>query len=237
MVRQIAIVEDQDEEANRLAAYFEQYSQGKQDTFQITRFETGDRFIARYQPVYDIVFMDIMMPGTNGMETAQALRKMDSHVTLIFVTNMAQFAVKGYEVEAFDFVVKPVTYQNFVMKIDRVLEKLKNEQTDSYILLNLTEGKRRVPPSQIKYVEVVGHKLIYHTTEEDYAVYGSMKAAEEQLNPKVFCRCNNCYLVNLNYVSAVGNTSATVGDEELQISRARKNAFVAQLNEFLGGNF
>ena len=237
MVYQIAIVEDQDEEARRLTAYFDRFSQGKEDVFQITRFETGDRFIARYQPVYDIVFMDIMMPGTNGMNTAQVLRKLDKNVTLIFVTNMAQFAVKGYEVEAFDFVVKPVTYQNFAMKLERVLGKLKNEPRDSFILLNLPEGKKRVPPMQIKYVEVDGHKVIYHTTEGDFAVYGSMKAAEEQLSPKVFARCNNCYLVNLNYVSAVSGVSATVGDEELQISRARKNAFVTQLNEFLGGNF
>ena len=236
MVHQIAIVEDQDEEVRRLSAYFDRYGREKKEEFQITRFETGDRFIVRYQPVYDIVFMDIMMPGSNGMETAQALRKLDSRVTLVFVTNMAQFAVHGYEVEAFDFVVKPVTYQNFVMKIDRVLEKLRNEPRDSFILLNLPEGKKRIQPSQIRYVEVAGHKVIYHTTEGDFTVYGSMKAVEEQLNPRVFSRCNNCYLVNLHFVSAVSGSSATVGDEELQISRARKNAFVAQLNEFLGGN-
>ena len=236
MLRRIAIVEDQTDEAERLISYFERYSKGKQDTFQITRFETGNQFITRYQPIYDAVFMDIMMPGTNGMDIAQELRKLDSNVILVFVTNMAQFAVRGYEVEAFDFVVKPITYQNFVMKIQRVLRKIKNEQRGSYLLLSLPEGKKRILPAQIRYVEVAGHKVLYHTTEGDYTIYGTMKAAEEQLNPKVFCRCNNCYLVNLNFVSAISGFSARIGEETLQISRARKSAFITQLNEFLGGN-
>ena len=237
MVRRIAIVEDQEEEAARLAAYLDRYSKEKSCTFLISRFESGDSFLSRYQPIYDVVLMDIMMPGTNGLDAARELRKVDSDVTLIFVTNMARFAIRGYEVEAFDFVVKPVTYQSFMMKMDRVLAKLKNEQRETHILLSLPEGKKRLSPAQIKYLEVNGHKVIYHTTQGNFPVYSSMKSAQEQLNPQVFCRCNNCYLVNLNFVSAINGLSVTVDNEVLQISRARKNAFISQLNEFLGGNF
>ena len=237
MVRRIAIVEDQDEEVERLSAYFDRYSKENDCSFLITRFESGDSFLARYQPFYDVVFMDIMMPGINGLETARELRKVDANVTLVFVTNMARFAIRGYEVEAFDFVVKPVTYQSFVIKLNRILVKLQNEQRDTYILLNLADGKKRISPARIKYLEVNGHKVIYHTTEGNYPVYGSMKSAEEQLNPSVFSRCNNRYLVNLNYVSAINGLSVEVDGETLQISRSRKNAFIKQLNEFLGGNF
>lgn len=237
MVHQIAIVEDQNEEAERLSAFFERYGREQGCTFLITRFENGDQFLARYQPIYDIVFMDIMMPGINGLDAARELRKTDVNVALIFVTNMARFAIRGYEVEAFDFVVKPVTYQHFVIKLSRVLAKLNNEQRGTFIFLNLPEGKKRLAPAQIRYVEVSGHKLTYHTAEGDYVVYASMKSAEEQLNPQVFCRCNNCYLVNLNYVTAIDGLWVTLGETSLQISRSRKNAFVRQLNDFLGGNF
>ena len=237
MVYNIAVIEDQDEDAGRLNTFFTRYGQEKNVQFQISRFQTGDSFIMRYQPIYDIVLMDIMMPGSNGLAAAQELRKIDNNVTLVFVTNMAQFAVRGYEVEAFDFVVKPVVYPNFAMKMDRVLKKIQNEQRDTFVVLNMPDSKKRIPPSQICYVEVSGHKVLYHTTEGDYMVYGSMKSAEEKLNPKLFSRCNNCYLVNLNFVSAVNNTTVTVHGEELQISRARKAAFIDRLNEFLGGNF
>lgn len=174
MLRRIAIVEDQTDEAERLISYFERYSKGKQDTFQITRFETGNQFITRYQPIYDAVFMDIMMPGTNGMDIAQELRKLDSNVILVFVTNMAQFAVRGYEVEAFDFVVKPITYQNFVMKIQRVLRKIKNEQRGSYLLLSLPEGKKGFCPLKsamwrwldIRYF-IIPQRRLYHLWNDE----------------------------------------------------------------------
>ena len=237
MLYHIALVEDQDAEAKRIETYLERFRHIDENEFQLTRFSDGDSFIARYQPVYDLVLMDILMPGTNGMDTAQALRRLDRNMTLVFVTNMAQFAVKGYEVEAFEFLVKPVSYDNFEMKMRRVLRKLANEQRDSFILLNLSEGKKRISPSQIQYVEVAGHKLIYHTTEGSYTVYGTLKSAEEQLNPKVFSRCNHCYLVNLNFVSAVNGMETTVAGQTLQVSRSRKSGFMAQLNEFLGGNF
>ena len=86
-------------------------------------------------------------------------------------------------------------------------------------------------------MEVAGHRLIYHTADGDYEVYGSMKAAEEQLSSKTFSRCNQCFLVNLNYVTGVSGTNALLGEETLQISRSRKAAFMEQLNDFLGGNF
>ena len=236
MMIQIAIVEDREDEARRLTAFFQKYGNDRDISFQITHFNTADSFIARYAPVYDVVLMDIMMPGTNGMDSAQILRRLDKNVTLVFVTNMAQFAVRGYEVEAFDFIVKPVAWQSFEVKVDRIMAKLRNEQRKESILLNLAEGKKRISPSHIIYVEVVAHKLIYHTTEGNYTVYGSMKAAQDELNDQVFARCNNCYLINLNYVTALDSTSVTVFGEKLQVSRSRKKALMEQLNNFLGGN-
>ena len=124
----IAIIEDQPEEVKRLKTYFARYTTQHEVTFSISCFDNAETFLACYRPVYDIVLMDIMLPGSNGMDAAVKLRQIDKMVTLIFVTNMAQFAVKGYEVDAFDFVVKPVTYPHFTMKLQRALNKLSNQQ-------------------------------------------------------------------------------------------------------------
>lgn len=236
MVRQVAIVEDRPDEAALLQSYFSKYSEDAEDSFHIVCFSRADTFINSYQPVYDMIFMDIMMPGMNGLDAAKKLREKDRNVVLVFVTNMAQFAVRGYEVEAFDFIVKPVTYRKFTIKMARILVRVRNEQRDTTIQLNLSKDKKWLAPSQIRYVEVVMHKLVFHTTEGEYSVYGSMKSAEEQLNPAVFSRCNRCYLVNLNYVTGIRGMSVIMGKEELQMSRSRKKPFVEQLNVFLGEN-
>lgn len=235
MNRNIAIVEDQKTEVDKMKAYFARYGKQYGLEFSLAHFDNAEAFLTRYRPVYDIVFMDIMLPGMNGMDAAIKWRELDQSATLIFVTNMAQFAVKGYEVDAFDFIVKPVTYPHFSMKLQRALQKLENQQ-DSQVTLTLPNRMLRIPVSQIKYVEVAGHNLTYHTTLGTFDVYGSLKNAESDLNTNIFVRCNSCYLVNLNFVQGVDGYDLTVGDETIQISRAKRKDFILQLNNYLGRN-
>lgn len=236
MLISVAIVEDVPETIEQFRKFFRRLSDEQPDyTFRLSSFGTADAFLAAYQPVYDLVMMDIEMPGTNGMDASYQLRKMDTSVALMFVTNMAQFAVKGYEVDAFDFVVKPVTYPNFKMKMQRILLKLSRRATKS-ILLNLPEGARRILPSEIVYIEVSGHDVVYHTYHGTYNVYGTLKAVEASLDARQFVRCNNCYLVNLNCVVGVQEDEVVLKDTRLRISRARKKGFMQDLNNYLGGS-
>ena len=101
----VAIVEDDQDERTRIRECLSYYAGSEGLNFDVAEFSTGNAFIGNYRPQYDIVFMDIEMPGMDGMETAEAMRKMDLSVLLIFVTNMAQYAISGYSVEALDFVV------------------------------------------------------------------------------------------------------------------------------------
>lgn len=236
MLIHVAIVEDVSETVEQFRKFFRRLSEEQPEyTFCLSSFCTADAFLAAYQPMYDLIMMDIEMPGTNGMDASYQLRKMDASVALMFVTNMAQFAVKGYEVDAFDFVVKPVTYPNFKMKMQRILLKLSRRATKS-ILLNLPEGARRILPSEILYIEVSGHDVVYHTCHGTYTAYGTLKAVEASLDARQFVRCNNCYLVNLNYVVGVQEDDVVLKDARLRISRARKKGFMQDLNNYLGGS-
>ena len=235
MTYSVAIVEDMRETADKLRAYFERFGKERSLQFNISAFESAEGLLSRYRPVYDMVLMDIQLPGMNGMDAAFRLRALDATVTLIFVTNMAQFAVKGYEVDAFDFVVKPVAYPMFALKLQRALNKLGN-QADQSFMLTLENRAVRIASSQIRYIEVCAHRLIYHTTEGDYNVRGSLKTVEAKLNPQVFARCNSCYLVNLAHVQSVDGYTAVVDGEALQISRSRRKSFVEQLGQYLGGS-
>ena len=99
----VAIVEDESKAREALKACLAYVAERNQTEIQITEFVSGTAFLGGYQPIYDIVLMDIEMPGMNGMETAKALRKMDAAVILIFVTNLTQYAIMGYEVDALSY--------------------------------------------------------------------------------------------------------------------------------------
>lgn len=230
----VAVVEDRQDELETLRSHFARYTAEKEIQFHLTCYGGGEEFLSKYRPVYDMVLLDIGLPGLNGMEVAARLREMDQSVMLIFVTNMAQFAVRGYEVDAFDFLVKPVGYANFAMKLQRALNRL-NTRRQTEIVINTPDGLVRIPSSQVKYIEISGHKIVYQTTHGPLNAYGNLKEIEAALDGKIFVRCNSCYLVNLSFVSAVHGFTAVVGGDELQISRPKRKAFIQALNDFLGG--
>lgn len=230
----IAIVEDEPAEAELLRSYAQRYTAEHGDVFEIRHFPDGVSFLSSYQRIYDLVLMDIDLPKINGMEAAAQLRLLDQAVALIFVTSLARYAVKGYEVDAMDFLVKPVSYTNFSLKLQRAINR-RRSSLGSDILINLPDGVYRINCSRVKYVEVINHSLVYHTTEGDFTCYGKLKDAQRLLDPKQFILCNRCYLVNLAFVRAVRGYVLAVDQDELQISRPKKASVLEALNNYLGG--
>jgi DNA-binding LytR/AlgR family response regulator len=202
--------------------------------FDIVEFGSGEEFLGGYQPVYDIVLMDIELPGINGMETAKALRRLDSFVLLVFVTNMVQYAVSGYEVDALNYILKPVNRFDFALKMNKAISRTA-KRTEKSVQIRAGKDLYMLPVAAIRYLEVDGHYIVYHTTEGDYSEYITLKEAEKKLNKPYFVRCNRCYLVNLKYVSAVRDDVVQVGRDELLISRPQKKAFLNALAVFIGG--
>lgn len=233
-MKTIAIVEDDESEylsIRNLLDKFAEESRGKYK-FECMLFRDAVSFLQNYKPVYDIIFMDIGLPGMNGFDAAKKLREIDHAVLLIFVTNMSQFAVFGYEVGAFDFVVKPVRYGALRLKLLRALQNLET-RCDKKLSVLSPEGMRVISVSTVKYVEVMNHDLVYHTTYGDVKSYGSLKKVEAMLPPKEFARCNSCYLVNLKFVMGVKNYTAIVAGEEIAISHAKKKDFLNAIAEYL----
>lgn len=234
MRRVIAIVEDDPAEADVLKSHFGRYAPNSREEFDIRWFQNGDAFLANYQPIYDLVMMDIDLPGLNGMATAERLRRVDQSVTLVFVTNLARYAAKGYAVDAIDFLLKPVSYTSFTVTIQRALLRCRhNHQPD--LLINLPDGVYRIAASRIKYIEVTNHTLVYHTTEGILSSSGNLKDVEERLPAGQFIRCNRCYLVNLAFVRAVRGYQLVLDMDVLQISRPKRTAVLEALNNYLGG--
>lgn len=229
----VAIVEDERESAELLRGYLEQAGKELGEHFTADLFADGMDFISDYRGKYDLVLMDIEMPHLNGIAAAKKLRKLDERVTILFVTNMAQYAIKGYEVDALDFLIKPVTYYNFVAKLQKAVKQIGTRAHKRIFLLS--EGEVRcVPVQDIRYVEVREHFLTYHLRGEDIVVRGQMDKAEAELAGYHFYRCYKCYLVNLDYVTSIGQNTVRVGNDVINVSRTCKKDFMQTLADYWG---
>lgn len=231
-----AIVEDDEKFAETLKTYLIKYGSENGLQFSTAHFNNAMAFLNDYKPDYDLIFMDIKMPYLNGMDAARQLRKADKDVTLVFVTSMSQFALSGYEVDATDFIVKPVSYYDFALKMSRVAKKLARDESREQLIVSIDGSLVKLQPADVLYVETGGHRVIYHTKEgEAFEQYSSLTAVENRLKGLNFKRCNSCYLVNLRYVRSVKGHVVNVGGVALQISQPRRKDFVKALMEYAGG--
>lgn len=235
MMISVALIEDDDAIAEELVGHLKRYAEESKGavTVNTVRFSDAISFIENYKPRYDLVLMDIMLPEMDGLTASRKLREFDPNVLLIFVTNMSQFAVKGYEVSAFDFIVKPVRYGDLSLKLDRVVERL-SVAAEKKVRIYSQGAEHMMPISDIKYVEVTGHKLLWHTAHGDFAMCGNLGKLENELPKSVFVRINSCYIINMKYVTLVKAQTVTVGGEELQISQSRKKKFLGAMAEYIG---
>ncbi len=231
----IAIVEDEGISRDLLIQYLHRYEKEHSLTFMLHTFPDGLHFLETYQCDCSIVFMDIEMPFLSGMETARRLRAMDAAVCLVFVTNLAQYAVEGYMVQAAGYLLKPVAYYQFSVMLEKLMLTLDRRER-SELLLPVSGGMERVDAAAVLYVEVRNHWLYYHLLSgEPKVVRGTIGDAERQLAPLGFARCSQSYLVNLEYVERVRTDTVLVGGEALTISRTRRKPFLTQLTDYLGG--
>ncbi|HAE44410.1 MAG TPA: DNA-binding response regulator [Lachnospiraceae bacterium] len=234
MIR-IAIVEDEDIYAEQLSEFVKQYAMEKNTIIRAVRFHDGDEIVHGYSGDFDIILMDIQMRFMDGMSAAEEIRKVDRDVIIMFITNRVDYAIRGYEVDALDYIVKPVSYFSFERKLERAIGRIPTEK-NSTITLNYSQGIRKIRVDDILYAESEGHNLVYHTTKGDYRIRTKMSSAEEELAPLGFFRSNKGYLVNMKHVEGVQDGCCLIGGQKLLISRARKAEFMMAMSEYIGSS-
>jgi len=237
MIR-VAEVEDDEKDYENYIACLNKYKEENEGVeVDTTWFKTSEQFLSTFtKNKFDIIFMDINLGESNGMEISKRIREIDDETIIIFVSNLAQYAVEGYEVEAMDFIVKPMTYYVFSMKFKRALKKIAKKQ-EILLPFIVNYEKSFIKASTIQYIEIIGHKMIIHTTQEEKISYGTIKSVEELLEENkidFFGRCNNYSLVNYNYINGVFGYQIKVGNNMLDISHPRKAKFMQDFNKFLG---
>lgn len=229
----IAIVEDEHAYAMQLQEYLHQYEKENGEVFEISFFSDGDEIVNKYNPVYDIILMDVEMKFMDGMSAAEEIRKVDTEVVIMFITNMPQYAIRGYAVDALDYVLKPVSYFAFSQRLNRAISRMKKRET-KMIAISIKGGTVRLDVTNVTYIESQGHTLIFHTVNGSHETSGTMKELEKALSELNFYRGNKGYLINLAHVESVKDGCAVVRGEQLLLSRARKKEFMEALTRYWG---
>ena len=229
----IAIVEDEQLYAKQLHEYLRKYEKENGEVIEVTIYSDGDQIVEKYQSQYDIILMDIEMKFMDGMSAAEEIRKIDTEVVIIFITNMTQYAIRGYAVDALDYVLKPVSYFALSQRLNRAIGRMRKRES-KMIMVNMKGGIVRLNIANIYYIESQGHTLILHTILGDYETSGTMKEMESKLLGMNFCRGNKGYLINLQHVDGISDGCAIVKDEKLILSRARKKEVMEALTKYWG---
>ena len=233
MIR-IAIAEDSQIDRQQIVEKLHTYEKEYNTSMDITNFSNGMELVTNYRPIFDLLILDIEMPLLDGISTAKRVRETDKTVQILFLTNMAQYALNGYEVEAIGYVLKPISYYSLVVEMKKVSRVLCSQTKRAILLTSINETKR-ISVDEITYVEINNHQLVFHTLSGSSTLTGSLKVAEQELSRNGFASCNRCYLVNMRYVEKVQNFTVVVAGTPLAISRNKRKNFLSALNSYYGG--
>lgn len=230
----IALIDDDDPDAEVTASMIDRYFDGDASRYAVTRFADGDSLLRDYKASFDLMFLDVEMPGTDGVTVARRLRVVDDQTVLVFTTKMAQYAVEGYDVDAIGYLLKPLNYYAFSIKMRKAEDIVARRRS---VTVPLTVGSETVfvPSADIRYVEVLDHALLYHTGEGIRKVWASLKDAAETLEPVGFVPVSRYCLVNLEWVRAVHGDDVDVDGERVRVSRSRRKSLMQALAAYHGG--
>lgn len=226
----IAVIDDDAKFQEQIKRYIERSFQFDASAFCVSCYQNGVDFLSEYKGNFDIVIIDIMMPLMNGLEVAHKLREYDKNVLVLFITMTADFAIRGYEVSAIDYILKPLSYEkDFKYKFERVIKMaLEQNQRKKEIVLKDENGRLvKLDVDELIYVLKDKDKAMYYTKQGTFAQRITISKVKESLNgTEAFAAANSGCLVNMAFIhNAKGSTIEMQDGTKLALSRGKKKEF------------
>ena len=230
----VAIVDDNEKDIEILRDYLDRFQKEIDEKFDIKIYTDGLYFLdGHHSKSFDVIFMDIEMPHCNGIDAAKKLREADDVASLIFITNMGQFATFGYDVDAIAFLLKPVNYARVCAVLNKAMVRVKRKMYQE-IVVRTPKGQQRLNLDEVCYVQIEDHLLIYHMRNGCIETWQSLKDAEKSLPIESFAKSNKSTIVNFKQVKAIENNTIIVGNDGVSLSRREKKNFMTKFTIYLG---
>lgn len=231
----IAVCDDEVMECCRMAEKIKVIMKEMKTPCMVRQFYSGRELLGSPES-YDIIFLDIIMRELDGMRTAQLFREKAFDRILIFMSSSREYVFEAYDVEAFQYLLKPVPEK----KLKRVLQKavLKTEKRlQEYIIVSRERQKRKLFLDDIRYFEIKGRLIDAHGTEGVFTYYEQIGALENMLQGKGFFRCHKSYLINLKHVDGYNRQEAILDNgERILIAKRRYEGFCREILGYMRHN-
>ncbi len=226
-----AIIEDDPNQIGRMELFLKQFSSEKHLSYSLDSYNDSECFLAANED-YDLCFFDIELPGLDGISCAKKYRGQHDNTIIIFITNMQQLALKGYEVQALAFLIKPLLYSDFVFNLNRALQ---NVGKTKHSLVSFIDNNETyvIDSDSVMYVEVNGHTVTFFTEHETITKHGRLYEIEEKLEQHGFIRCNRYCLINYRFVISADRDNVVMTTTSIPISRSQKKTFMSRLSNFI----
>lgn len=229
----VCIIEDSQQDLDILKAALERFSTDSRIDIDIAAFSDGADALKEYPDSIDILFLDIEMEKLDGLSTARVIRARDDDIIILFVTHMIQFALDGYTVDAFAFIVKPLRYPLFSKHMQRAVAALDRRKSH---LVTVQSGRETafVNANRITFVETDRKRTLIHTEQENIPCSETLQALERKLDSARFFRVHASFLINMTFVDTMTSKDVIVAGTTIPVSKHRKQFFLKALTDYKG---
>ncbi|MBQ9262778.1 MAG: response regulator transcription factor [Clostridia bacterium] len=234
----IAVCDDTTEIRQLLRQYFQRLQ--AETSFQLTldEYASGEALLQADPSTYDLLILDVQMEGLNGIDTARRIRQSGGQMTIIFFTNYVQYAMEGYEVQAYRFLLKPLSYEQFSNVVGTAMRQMQEQKQES-LHIRQKDSVTRIAVADIAFVETERGHVVIHTKEKE-AIPSSMtmKEMEEALSGHRFFRCHTAYLVNMREIKKFTQQDVVLQDDTvIPLSKHRRKEMKEALALYWGEQF
>ena len=206
MKLEIAVCDDLNEERVKLGAMIRDYCSRRNLDAEIQLFSSGDELLTAFRSgMFHILFLDIYMPGTNGVDTARRIREQDQTCSILFATTSQDHGVDSYEVQASDYLVKPFRAEEVAEALDWCIAQ--TQSTYRGLRISCDSGTVHMPLRDLHYIEIQGYTAYLHTEDGVLATRRGLEELEQEIAHSDFLRCHRSFLVNMNCIKWIEKNS------------------------------